>query len=59
MRQSLGVAVFSGMLGVTAFGLLLTPVFYTVIRGLGARRATAAAGTEAAAHGQPTSPGAS
>jgi multidrug efflux pump subunit AcrB len=38
MRRSLGVAVFSGMLGVTAFGLLLTPVFYVVIRGLGARR---------------------
>jgi multidrug efflux pump len=35
MRRSLGVAVFSGMLGVTAFGLLLTPVFYVIIRGLG------------------------
>ncbi len=34
MRQSLGVAVFSGMLGVTAFGLLFTPVFYVAIRGL-------------------------
>ncbi len=32
MRRTLGVAVFSGMLGVTAFGLLLTPVFYYVIR---------------------------
>ena len=32
MRQALGTAVFSGMLGVTAFGLLLTPVFYTVLR---------------------------
>jgi multidrug efflux pump len=31
MRRSLGVAVFSGMLGVTAFGILLTPVFYYVI----------------------------
>jgi multidrug efflux pump len=31
MRQSLGVAVFSGMLGVTLFGLLLTPVFFYVI----------------------------
>jgi multidrug efflux pump len=39
MRKSLGVAVFSGMLGVTAFGLLLTPVFYVVIRGLGRKRA--------------------
>ncbi|HEY5706508.1 MAG TPA: efflux RND transporter permease subunit [Terrimicrobiaceae bacterium] len=32
MRQSLGTAVFSGMLGVTFFGLFLTPVFYVVIR---------------------------
>jgi multidrug efflux pump len=31
MRQALGIAVFSGMLGVTCFGLLLTPVFYFVI----------------------------
>ena len=37
MRQSLGTAVFSGMLGVTAFGLLFTPVFYTVIRRIGSR----------------------
>jgi multidrug efflux pump len=32
MRQALGTAVFFGMLGVTFFGLLLTPVFYVVIR---------------------------
>jgi multidrug efflux pump len=32
MRLALGVAVFSGMLGVTFFGLFFTPVFYTVIR---------------------------
>jgi multidrug efflux pump len=32
LRQALGTAVFSGMLGVTFFGLLLTPVFYVVIR---------------------------
>ena len=37
MRQSLGTAVFSGMLGVTGFGLLFTPVFYTVIRRIGSR----------------------
>jgi hydrophobic/amphiphilic exporter-1 (mainly G- bacteria), HAE1 family len=35
MRQSLGIAVFSGMLGVTFFGLLFTPVFYVVCRWLG------------------------
>ena len=34
MRQSLGTAVFSGMLGVTLFGLLFTPVFYVVVRWL-------------------------
>lgn len=34
MRQSLGTAVFSGMLGVTLFGLIFTPVFYVVIRAL-------------------------
>ena len=34
MRQALGTAVFSGMIGVTFFGLFLTPVFYVVIRKL-------------------------
>jgi multidrug efflux pump len=32
MRRSLGVAVFSGMLGVTIFGIFFTPVFYYVVR---------------------------
>jgi multidrug efflux pump subunit AcrB len=32
MRVALGIAVFSGMLGVTAFGLFFTPVFYYLIR---------------------------
>ena len=35
MRRSLGIAVFSGMLGVTLFGIFLTPVFFYVIQGLG------------------------
>jgi multidrug efflux pump subunit AcrB len=39
MRQSLGTAVLFGMLGVTAFGLLFTPSFYTFIRTLGSGRA--------------------
>src|SRR6185369_10026299 len=34
MRRSLGVAVFSGMLGVTLLGVFLTPVFYYVIQGI-------------------------
>jgi hypothetical protein len=32
MRRALGMAVFSGMLGVTLFGIFLTPVFFYVIR---------------------------
>jgi multidrug efflux pump len=35
MRQSIGTAVFSGMLGVTFFGLVFTPVFYVVVRRVG------------------------
>jgi multidrug efflux pump subunit AcrB len=34
MRQSLGTAVLFGMIGVTAFGLLFTPAFYTFTRKL-------------------------
>jgi multidrug efflux pump subunit AcrB len=37
MRQAVGVAVFFGMLGVTLFGLVFTPVFYMVVRGLADR----------------------
>ena len=32
MRKTLGIAVFSGMLGVTIFGIFFTPVFYVVVR---------------------------
>ena len=35
MRQALGTVVFYGMIGVTVFGLFVTPVFYTVIRKVG------------------------
>lgn len=38
MRQSLGTAVFWGMLGVTVFGLVFTPVFYVVVRKFGRQR---------------------
>jgi multidrug efflux pump len=41
IRSAMGVAVFSGMLGVTLFGLFLTPVFYSVVGRLAARRAAA------------------
>jgi multidrug efflux pump subunit AcrB len=41
LRRALGTAVFSGMIGVTVFGLIFTPVFYVACRWLatiGARR---------------------
>src|SRR5581483_715258 len=45
LRQTLGTAVFSGMIGVTAFGLIFTPAFYVVCRWValraGGRRASA------------------
>jgi multidrug efflux pump len=47
MRRALGVTVFSGMIGVTVFGLLFTPVFYVVIRRFSRRRAP----REEASHG--------
>jgi multidrug efflux pump subunit AcrB len=34
MRQAVGVAVFFGMLGVTLFGLIFTPIFYMLVRRL-------------------------
>ena len=37
MRQTLGTGVFAGMLGVTFFGIFLTPVFYVVLQGLSER----------------------
>ncbi len=37
LRQALGTAVFSGMIGVTAFGLVFTPVFYVLTQRLGSR----------------------
>ncbi len=51
MRQAMGIAVFSGMIGVTLFGLFLTPVFYVTLMKLGFKKAPAhapqAAGTAA------------
>jgi multidrug efflux pump len=39
MRQAMGVAVFAGMIGVTLFGLFLTPVFYVTLMKLGRKKA--------------------
>jgi multidrug efflux pump len=41
MRRTLGTAVFAGMLGVTIFGIFLTPVFFYVVRRITSRRRTA------------------
>ena len=38
MRRAMGIAVFSGMIGVTFFGLFLTPVFYVVLMNIGWKR---------------------
>lgn len=48
MRQSLGTAVFSGMLGVTFFGLFLTPVFFVILRGWRRKKPVAHESAEAA-----------
>ncbi|MFO0956537.1 MAG: efflux RND transporter permease subunit [Isosphaeraceae bacterium] len=50
MRRALGTAVFYGMLGVTIFGVLFTPVFYVVIRWFGDRRGPAAPSGHPAEH---------
>jgi multidrug efflux pump len=62
MRRTLGIAVFSGMLGVTLFGIFLTPVFFYVIDRLGSARqaalpvgADATPGTTQSECGQPPS----
>ncbi|MEA2781762.1 MAG: hypothetical protein QOK29_3306 [Rhodospirillaceae bacterium] len=46
MRQSLGTAVFFGMLGVTGFGLIFTPAFYVVVRNWFDKRRTPVAGAQ-------------
>ncbi len=53
MRVALGTAMFWGMIGVTLFGLIFTPVFYIAIRGLAARRKVADAGHPSTPRAQP------
>jgi hypothetical protein len=53
LRQTLGTAVFSGMIGVTAFGLIFTPVFYVVSRWIAHRFARGSA-AQGQAGTQPT-----
>ncbi len=56
MRHAMGVAVFAGMLGVTFFGLFLTPVFYVALRLLATRkqRREALANGASASHAVPS-----
>ncbi|MCI2807927.1 efflux RND transporter permease subunit [Eoetvoesiella caeni] len=49
MRHAMGIAVFFGMLGVTLFGLFLTPVFYVLLRSLGRKRLHSAPANEISA----------
>ncbi|NUB14249.1 MMPL family transporter, partial [Azospirillum brasilense] len=52
MRHAMGVAVFAGMIGVTLFGLMLTPVFYVLLRTMvGAGKPAAVPAGPALAHG--------
>ncbi len=53
MRHAMGVAVFSGMLGVTVFGLLLTPLFYVLVRKL-SRAPRCARARDGASSARPT-----
>jgi multidrug efflux pump len=55
VRHAMGITVFAGMLGVTVFGLLLTPVFYVVIRTLATRGERAAKTSHGAAGADATS----
>jgi len=52
MRRTLGTAVFAGMIGVTLFGIFLTPVFYSVVRRFSDREAV----KPALAHGPDAAP---
>ncbi|MBB3971602.1 efflux RND transporter permease subunit [Hansschlegelia beijingensis] len=56
MRAAMGVAVFAGMIGVTAFGLFLTPVFYVVIRMMAGGRKLKGAGGHAPLTGEHEQP---
>jgi multidrug efflux pump len=56
MRTAMGIAVFSGMIGVTAFGLFLTPVFYVLLRRLTGNRRLRQHGTATVVHASAVAP---
>jgi len=58
MRRAMGTAVFSGMIGVTVFGLFLTPIFYVVLMKLGRKHALAPTTNTEASQGGPPAEGA-
>jgi Cu/Ag efflux pump CusA len=58
VRRVMGVTVFAGMLGVTFFGLFLSPVFYVALRRLAIRLGGNKEQQESAAHGAPADHGA-
>jgi multidrug efflux pump len=58
MRSAMGVAVFAGMIGVTAFGLFLTPVFYVALRRMAGNRPLQQHGSHTAPLTEEAGPGA-
>ncbi len=53
MRHAMGIAVFAGMIGVTVFGIFLTPVFYVLLRQLSGNRPLVQHGAHVPAAGAP------
>src|SRR5690606_28954391 len=58
VRSATGITVFAGMLGVTVFGLFLTPVFYVALRKLVTRNAAPAGAATESVHAWPSPPSA-
>ena len=58
MRQAMGVAVFAGMIGVTAFGIFFTPMFYVLLRALAGNRPLTQHGEGTVDQNTPLAPGA-
>jgi multidrug efflux pump len=56
MRHAMGVAVFSGMIGVTAFGIFFTPMFYVLLRSLAGNRPLTQHGEGSMGHDAPLAP---
>jgi multidrug efflux pump len=57
MRQAMGVAVFAGMIGVTAFGIFFTPMFYVLLRAMSGNRPLTQHGEATVDQDAPLAPG--